>query len=134
MAKLSDIRSDVDAMTNGVWVDYAAGIRLKIARMWNKEHSRFMAKLSEERLDEIRASVSTQKIERDIMKESVAMTILKDWANLEDDDGEPIPFSVEKAIEIFSDPAYQDFYDFVLTTASRRNLYREANLRESAKN
>jgi len=134
MGKLSDIRNDVEKMVNGVWVPYEAGIKLKIARMYNEEHSKCMAQLNEERLDDLRDTAHRVKVEREIMRESVARTVLRDWENLEDDDGKTIPFSVDKAIELFNDPRYRDFYDFVVETALRRFLYKETTKRIKVKN
>ena len=134
MGRLSQIRNDVDAMVHGVWVPFEAGIRLKIARLWNEQHARCMAKLNDEKMDRLRSDKDKKQAERDIMRESVARTILLDWENLEDDDGQAIPYSADKALELFNDPRYRDFYDFVIETAMQRHLYREKAKMAKAKN
>ena len=137
MGRLSEIRNDVEAMTKGIWVPFEVGIQCKIARLYNDEHTQCLAELNEQYSD-LLESAKTKKekteIERHIFRESVARTILTDWKNLDDDDGSPISHNAEKALELFEDPRYRDFYDFVIETAMQRHLYREKAKRAKAKN
>ena len=61
------------------------------------------------------------------LRESLAGHVLKDWKNLKMD-GKVIPYSVEKAKEILVDPAYQEFYEFVMTEAQNAAMYRKEEI------
>ena len=58
-------------------------------------------------------------------KEAIAHTIVLGWRNLEDDNGNSIPYSPEKALEFLKDPEMLDFYNWVLLTANNAELFRK---------
>lgn len=40
------------------------------------------------------------------------------WENLQDEDGNPVPYSKEKAKELLTDPAYRAFFDAAMYAAT----------------
>ncbi|MCP4660984.1 MAG: hypothetical protein GY856_36750 [bacterium] len=61
-----------------------------------------------------------------LIVKAAAAHLLKDWRGAEDDDGEPIPYTAERGVEIFEDPEYHHVYEFVLTTAGDWQQYLKA--------
>ena len=69
--------------------------------------------------------MSDEEKEALIVKASAAH-LLKDWRGAEGPDGEPIPYTVERGVEIFRDPEYHHVYEFVLSTAGDWQQYLKA--------
>ncbi len=134
MAKLSSIKMDLTKSAEGIWQDYAAGIRLLVACLSNPAYAQYLTLLQRPHLRQIRAGTLDNSVAATLTKKAVARHILLGWENIEDDTGKPIPYSEQKAFEIISDPAYSDLYNFVLETAVSAELFRAEVQEDSAKN
>lgn len=133
MARLSDTRTNPSLEREGVWFDFN-GIGLKIARANQPEYAEELKKLSREVLRGRPVEQMTEAESTIIMRTAAAKHLLVDWRDLEDDDGRPIKYSVDQALEYFSQPQYADFLKFVIAQANKAENYRTARLSESAKN
>jgi len=134
MANIESIKTDLDKEVNGVWVEFAEGIELKIARARNPKYQELVRSLVEPKRKEIREdNFSTDKF-ADILLEVRAKTILLDWRNIEDRKGNTIPYSSIKAIEFFKDPELKDFYTFVVTISENADQYKKDVIADSDKN
>lgn len=94
--------TDAAAETEGVWIDYADGVSMKIARMGgaNYEYSRYLsAQLKPYKFQLDKGNLSEEK-SKEIMADVIAHCILKDWKGVTDGQGQPIAFSKEAAKEI----------------------------------
>ena len=135
MAKLSSVKSNVKKSEEGIWTPFESGIEFLIARMGNPKYTKLLAKLSRPHHRKLRGSRgASSDLENDLTKQAVAKTVLVGWRNLDDEDGNPIPYSQEKALEIISDPAYIEVYNFVLATAGDFQAFREEDQAESLGN
>ena len=134
MAKISSVKLDMDKVEKGVWHDYAEGIRLCIASISNNEYKKARDKLLASHLRQIRARTLTSDEVLDILKPAVAKHLLVNWSSIEDETGKTIPYSYEKALEFFNDPALSDFYSFVLDTAGENSAYRQELIEDAEKN
>lgn len=134
MANIELIKTDVDKETNGVWVDFALGIRLKIARARNPKYTEFLRNLVEPKRQDIRDDKMDIEDFSDLLLKVRAKTILLDWENLEDEIGNQIPYSYEKALELFRNPELKDFYKFVTTIAEDADQFKKDLTKESEKN
>jgi hypothetical protein len=134
MAKLHAIATDMNKAENGIWIPYEAGIELRIARYGNKNHNQYARQLLKPHVEIIRGRNAEPELLNDIDRQAAAKYILMDWKNIQDDDGKDIPFSTEKALELFRDPAYEDFYKFVIQVSMNRENYRLDLQKESEKN
>jgi hypothetical protein len=134
MAKLSSIAIDTKKSIDGVWCPLYDGIELKIARINNPDYEKYREKLNEPFLRQIRASIIDKGVMADLTKQAVAKCVLIDWKNIEDEVGQPIPYSYEKALEILRNPAYVQLADFVMAKACDYELYRQVAKSESIKN
>lgn len=137
MAKLNELKTDVKKETNGMWLDFALGIRLKIARARNPNYQELLRELTEPHRSDLRKDQVEQKVidaTADILKQVRAKTILLDWENIEDEKGVEIPYSPEKALEFFRDPELKDFYSFVVISSEDRDNFKKNLVEDSEKN
>jgi len=134
MANIESIKTSVEKEIDGVWVDFAMGIQLKIARARNPKYQELLRKL----IDPVRVEIRDDKLDikdlNNIILEVRAKTILLDWKNIEDKDGKDIPYSPEKAIEFFKNPELKDFYTFVVTISENADQYKKDLIESSEKN
>lgn len=61
-----------------------------------------------------------------------AETIVKNWRDVKDAEGNQIPFSVEAAIKLFTD--LEDLFGVILQAAQKMSLFRAKLVEEDAKN
>jgi hypothetical protein len=134
MVKLSAIKSDPELEREGVWQDYELGIRVKVARMGNQAFDECVRKLSEPHLSGFRRNKLPSEVLERITKQAVARHILLGWEGIDGEDGKPLPYSEETALEILNDPALADFYKFVLLAANEAELFRRKDMEEAAGN
>lgn len=85
-------RNDVTKFTAGVWVDIFGG-RFKIARAGNPEYDQALEDSGYRRTDD------PAKKQRALYT-AIAEGVLKDWEDVVDNDGQPIPYTVENAVEV----------------------------------
>lgn len=94
--------TDMVAEVEGVWIDYAEGVSMKIARMGgaNYEYSRYLsAQLKPYKFQLDKGTLSEEK-SKEIMADVIARCVLKDWKGVTDGQGQPIEFSLAAAKEI----------------------------------
>jgi hypothetical protein len=119
MAKIPVVDSSLE--TEGVWVPFALDIEFKLARAGTAAFNQYARRISKPHralIDNPR--VDTAEIEESIVLKALAQHVVKDWRNLEDDDG-PIPFSKEKAQELLEQ--HRDLFIFVLETSKGMALF-----------
>lgn len=133
MADINSIKTSVDKEENGVWVDFAEGIQLKIARARNPKYQETLRNLIEPHKKDIRDDKLELEDIEVILLEIRAKTILLDWKNIEED-GKAVPYSVAKAMEYFKDPELKDFYVFVVTISENADQYKKDLIKDSEKN
>ena len=134
MANIERIKTSVDKEENGVWVDFAEGIQLKIARARNPKYQEFLRDLVEPKRVEIREDKISIDDFNDILLQVRAKTVLLDWKNIEDNEGKAISYSLEKALEFFRDPELKDFYQFVVAISENADQYKKGVIKNSEKN
>lgn len=131
--KLNNMRIDLQKELDGVWIPYIGDVQLLVARMTN---DRFQA--SQRRVLREKGVNSMQDLpEEDVAemsKPGVAEFVLLGWKNIEDEDGNEVVYSKEKALEIFNDPELSDMYTFVVTRAQKASLFRQKDEEEMAGN
>lgn len=124
MVELRSLKVDLDAASNGRWVTFVPGLKLLVARYLHPKHRDAIHKLyadwhAEHGTQDVPGSVNAE-----ITRKSIAEAILLGWEGLEDD-GEQVPFSVEKATEIMLDPEMVDLQDFVCECSQADAAYRK---------
>lgn len=124
--------TNVQFETDGIWIDYGSYGRVKIARAGGK--NRAFRSLMERRLRPYRSAMNMgtmdeQVLER-ITRECFAETVVLDWEFL-GPDGEPLPFSKEKCVELFE--ALPDFFTEVVNESQRVVNFVEQSREHDAK-
>lgn len=119
--KFSDITINIDAIEAGRWVSVdhlIPGVKLKVRGIENTDYKRLRNKLISEISRPVRLRgvdlATMEKINTTLLVEAV----LVDWSGIEDDDGQPLPFSKEKAASVLSDPGLVVFRNAVEWAAS----------------
>lgn len=99
-------------------------IRIRVARAGGS-NTRF-DKLLEQRLKPYRRQIQTDTMDRalleDIMMNVFAETVILGWENVDDKDGNVIPFSKENCIKLFKD--LPDLYRDIQEQSTKVALYR----------
>jgi hypothetical protein len=126
--KLSLLATDLEKEQSGVWVKYRnTEVQFKIARAGSEE---FQAACRKARLaHKIQAEDAeiSEDENRAIIAPVLAKHILKDWKNIEDDDGTPIPFTEQRAAEMLAQPEFKDVVAAImLESASADNFRKKA--------
>lgn len=136
--KLSSLQQNVNLETEGVWVDYDSEFKVKVARMGNPNFEAYVNKMTKTFLGDgfSRGSEKIQdpQVLQEITQKAMAKTVLLDWAGLEDDEGNQIPYSPEKAYELLSDPKFKDFYRDITQIANNGKRYRDEGVEEAVGN
>lgn len=133
MANINSIKTDISKQNDGTWVDFIMGIRLKIARARNPKYSELMRKLTENMRLDLRENKFNSEEFNVMLAKVRAHTVLLDWENIEED-GKPVPYSPEKALEYFLNPELNDFYVFVVQISESHEAYKKDLVKESEKN
>jgi len=133
VADINSIKIDLKKEEDGIWIDFAAGIQLKIARARNTKYVELLRNLTEQYRKEIREDKFDAEDFANILLEVRAKTVLLDWKNIEEN-GKSVSYSVEKAIEYFKNPELKDFYTFVVIISENADYYKKDLIKESEKN
>lgn len=125
--KLSTIKKDVNAAEQGVWVNGVLGdLDVKVASAGNRkyiESLRNALKPYQRNLKNIDDEVFTE-----IQNKAIAKHILVDWRNLQDDEGNEIPYSEQKAYELLQDPENEEFRKLIVSLSEESEVFRKEAL------
>ena len=133
MAKLKALRTDLELEQTGVEVEFG-GIKFKVARASNPAAVELGKKLLRRwQMQHPGAKLSVEE-GREITARVFAKHVLVGWSEMEDDSGNPVPYSEDKAFEILNDPEFKDVFEFIDQTAGRSELFRRQRIEEIAGN
>jgi len=124
MFDINNLRVDPEKASEGTWVNYRGGSKLKIAKLNNKDYQDFRARKALEFSSVLqKADEEADEKAEEITVEGLARHVLKDWEGFGSGD-EEIKYSVEKAIELLSDPQLADFREDVVNLAANQSHFR----------
>lgn len=123
MVELRSLRADTKAMVAGIWREFH-GVRLLIARMHHPEFDSYLQAIQREHLDPKMGLIVDGELGRKLLGQAMGHHILKNWEGLTED-GQPIPYSPEKATELLNDPELVEMRDFVFAVANQSTFYRQ---------
>ena len=114
--KLSEMRVNSDAIENGRWVALVVfpGAEVKVRGMKSKGYRRELQRVVTNlpMQDKMRLSEDPDITDR-IDIQMVSSYLLLDWRGIEDDNGDPVPFSADRAKELLSDPDMVELRDAI---------------------
>ncbi len=105
---------------------------LLIARAENARYREHRDKLLRPVLRRLRAGEIDSAEMEDVTIRVFARTVLLGWKNLQDDDGQEIPYSEVKALELMR--SHRDFFLMVQELALDAEMFRARDAEESRKN
>lgn len=128
--RLGVLERDVTKATQGTWVDLGDDFKVKVTRIGSPAYNDILDKeLSQHRKNSNR---SGRPIPGDIVDAAInkafLATVLLDWQGLEDDNGTPIAFSREKALELFSDKRFAALRDIIISASTEEENFRAKDL------
>jgi len=127
---ISHFKTDKSLESNGVWVDIGKGTKLLVARLYNPAHKAALREAMKPYKRQVESGTMDDGLAEDIVNAIMARTILLNWDGLTEG-GEPVPYSVEKAVEYLSIP---DFSALVQEIAGNMETYRSVKAEEDEKN
>lgn len=130
---INRIKTDVIKENDGTWVDFIVGIRLKIARARNPKYNEMIRNLTQDMRIDMRDGKFDADGFNEVLIQVRANTVLLDWENIEEE-GVPVVYSPEKAIEYFKNPELKDFYTFVVAISESSDAYKKDLIKDSEKN
>jgi hypothetical protein len=134
MASLARFKANVNRVNEGNWVDLEdyGNIGIKTRGLTNAYQDARQARMRRAALkysgDQTKL---TQAEVRDIVAELLVQYCLLDVRNLQDLDGNEVPFETFK--ELIGEDAYQDLYVACIVAATRVSNEREADLEDAKK-
>ena len=129
--KLSNFKQNVAASTDGVLVDIGDGFKLRIARMGNKKYQDELKRLTKPYKRAMKNDTLADSVYEELYNKAMAEAVLLGWEGLSDDAGEEIAYSKEKALELLSDPAYEDFKTLVIDLANEQETFRSQDIEDT---
>ena len=132
MAKLSEVRDDLQAVVEGVWHPYLEDIEVRVARWDNPELVAWYAQRQQE-LNELHPDgVPPEQIEA-LVREALAKFVVKDYRNFSWDDGTPI--TAEDTQKLFDTEGFgAAFSSWVIQKSQERSAYRASYVERAAGN
>lgn len=130
--KISTFKTNEQREQEGVWEDAGGGLRLKVARLGNLRYEEYLRQTGKPYARQMRHGTVDNKVLEDLIRQAMARHVLLDWENLDDEQGNPIPYSHEKALELLT--KYRDFHQMVLEIAQDARLFKEQDLEEARGN
>lgn len=139
MSLYKTFKTDNNAETNGVWVEYPENEdgsvpRFKIARMskQNKEYQKAMTVALRPVQRQLELKTLSNKAAEEIYFKVFIDKILLGWEKVQDEECKELPFSKENAKKLLTD--LPELYDDLTRLASDMSLFKEASLEEDSKN
>lgn len=142
MPSIKKFKLDTESMDKGVWATFYTdpktkkSIRALVASVSSPEYTRAVSDLTRRRKNDIKLAGTglNAEIIGEIQREAAGAVLLNGWTDIEDESGNPIPFSREQAMTFMTDRSYTEFYDWVMEVSNNRENYRKEAVAEAAKN
>lgn len=133
MFDINSLRVDPEKANEGTWMPYRGTSKLKVAKLNNQEYQSFRARKALEFSDVLqREDEKADEKAEEITVECLAYHVLKDWSGFGSGKEETV-YSVEKAIELLSDPELTDFREDVVNMAANQNNFRPEEAAKAVK-
>lgn len=134
MSLYKQFKTNPSVEQDGVILDYGDGVKIRIARAGgaNKAFLRAVEAFARKHRRQIQLDTLPEDTSREILREIVATTVVLGWEGVEDEAGNPMPFTKENAIKLFTD--LPDLFSDLYAQAQNAALFREEIREADAKN
>lgn len=125
MAKLSKFATDLDAAKNGVTVDLGEDLKVTVAQAGasNSRYQKVLRQLLKPFERQLKQNTLDDEVFEDLVNKAYVEAILLGWEGLEDDNGNEIVYSKDKAYEILSNKEYASFKQLVVDLANEQAVF-----------
>lgn len=130
---ISKVIIDHDLESEGVWFDYDATTRVKVARSNNKKHTAVQRRVFKPYRRQIKANTIDPDLFTRLLAESLAEGCIRDWEGIQNN-GKKVDYSPGMSVKLLIDPNLRDFKDFVAECAEDGEAYRAEEIEEMAGN
>ena len=130
---LREYKTDPQLEEEGKEIQVDETTTITIARFNNPAFRRMQERISEPYQKAVGRGKITDETAGKILARCMAKHIIKGWKGLTLD-GEDIPYSEEKCLELLLDPTLNDFKEQILLESQRIENYREERLEDDLKN
>lgn len=124
---------DPELERQGVWCDFGDGMRVKIARWGNPDFQRLLVALQKPYRFQLDTGTLPPDVDRQIMNELIAKTIIRDWEHVELD-GTVLECSLAERLRVLTDERIHDFRSQVIRYSQEAEAFRRHELEEEAGN
>jgi len=128
---INSLRTDKSLETEGTWISFGNGAEIKIARLGNEKHLRYLEKLREPYLDASGNVDADKDTLHDISNKAMAKYIIMDWKGFEEKDKE-VPYSESTAYKYLSE--VDDFFTMIVSLATDRENFQKKKKEIAEKN
>jgi len=130
--KLTKFKQNLVKAEDGATIDMGDGLKVTVARIGSKRYQDVIKKLTAPYQRQIRNKTLGDDVYEDLLDKALVDGALIKWEGLEDDNGVNIPFSREKALELFKNPEYKDFKEAISDLANEQEVFRQAEVETTA--
>ena len=123
---LNNVRIDATKEAQGVLVDIDSTTKLLIGSAKGLVYRKALREKLRKRIEELDGVALSEDAIEEITTYCMAEHLLLGWEGLMEGEDE-VDYSVEKSIEILTDPAYRQFKDFVTSKAEDISLFRDTS-------
>jgi len=140
MVNLKKISVNKNLSINGVWKNYVFDpsdtdvLVCKIAMFPNPAYSQEIQNLMAPLLKEHRNADVESAITNELQAKAIAKTVLLDWKNAQDENGNEIEYTPEVGYAVLMNEDYAHFYNWVIRVAMNLANYRNDVIKESEGN
>jgi hypothetical protein len=126
---------DLDLEENGKWREFD-GFDLKIRRITSKASQDANTEASKKYQKDIQDKTLSDEASEEILNYQICFGILADWRgpDLVDDEGNAIPFSGEKALELLAPEEMKELKGLILTDSINAATYKKVSDEEAVGN
>lgn len=138
MSLYKQFETNKEAELDGIWVEIGDGeeapAAFKIARMSksNKRYTKAIEKATRPHKKAIELDILNENLAEKLMKDVFVSTVLLNWRNVKNREGNVMEFNKENALQLFKD--LPDLYNLLEEQAKTASLFREAELEGNSKN
>jgi hypothetical protein len=118
-----------DLEINGVWFVFK-GMEFLIARLGNPKFKALYRKGLE--ANQVQVQFGGEEDHSELYMDCVSKAVLLDWKGVDGEDGKPMPYSPAEGLKAMK--AEQLFYEFVIASSNRLDIYKTQTLDRTEKN
>lgn len=143
-------KTDETREEQGIWVDFEGGVSIRIRRLSSQASIDARTEASKPYTTQIRRGALPDDVAEKIAIQQLARGVIADWKGItkrvEDADGNPIkgedgkvqwedvPYSVDAAVTILSDPDLEEFRGEIFQISMNRDAYKSQDDEEALGN